>query len=298
MPINAELQKWLTEKAYPSLTPEQQQQFSAITGIEAVSEQLNRAWMAPPDYNRKMDELKAKEAQLNQELQNHIANLNNWRDGEQSRVNTQVSQLQAKYEQDVAALRAQIEAEGLQPSVAQPVKPNGSATAQNGNGQPKYLTQEDVTRMVQAELSKAALLPAVVDQVSARHYELFGKRPDMVKVTDTALRTGRSLEETWREMYKVTDREAELAQADIQKKIDDGVAARIAQLQADGAMNQQNFNGRSEPPSVIRQMMNAARQADPNTPLAVPAPVMQTSDAVKAAVEAYNSNKFKIPGQA
>lgn len=297
MPINAELQKWLTEKITTTLSPEEQQAFNTILGKEAVSEQLNRAWMAPPDYNRKMDELKNKETQLNAELQTHIANLNQWRDGEQSKVNGQVSQLQAQYERDVAALRSQIEAEGLQPSVAQPVKPNGSTASTNGQ---KYLSQDDVTKMVQAELAKAVFLPAVNSQIIEKHRQLFGAVPDMVKVTDVAYRTGKSLDETWREMYKIGDKEHEVAEAAYNKRVEDDVSARLAKLQADGAMNQQNFTGRPEPPSPIRQMISAQRQADANSPLAIPAPVLQQSEGVQAAVEALRSGKFaaKYPGQA
>jgi hypothetical protein len=297
MPINAELQKWLTEKVTTTLSPEEQQVFSSILGKEAVSEQLNRAWMAPPDYNRKMDEIKTKETQLNQELQTHIASLNQWRDGEQSKVNGQVSQLQAQYERDVAALRAQIEAEGLQPSVAQPARPSGSAPSANGQ---KYLSSEDVNKLVQAELAKAVFLPAVTAQIIEKHRQLFGAVPDMVKVTDVAYRTSKSLDETWREMYKIGDKEHEVAEAAYTKRVEDDVSSRLAKLQADGAMNQQNFSGRPEPPSPIRQMIAAQREANANSPLAIPAPVLQQSEGVNAAVEALRSGKFavKYPGQA
>lgn len=297
MVINAELQKWLAEKVTTALSLEEQQVFNSILGKEAVSEQLNRAWMAPPDYNRKMDELKTKETQLNQELQTHIANLNTWRDGEQSKVNGQVSQLQAQYERDVAALRSQIEAEGLQPSVAQPARPNGSAPSANGQ---KYLSQDDVNKLVQAELAKAVFLPAVTAQIIEKHRQLFGAVPDMVKVTDVAYRTSKSLDETWREMYKIGDKEHEVAEAAYNKRVEDDVSSRLAKLQADGAMNQQNFTGRPEPPSPIRQMIAVQRQADANSPLAIPAPVLQQSEGVNAAVEALRSGKFavKYPGQA
>lgn len=295
MPINAELQKWLQEKAYAALSPEEQQAFNTILGKEAVAEQLNRAWMAPPDYNRKMDELKQKEALLNQELQNHIAGLNQWRDGEQSRVNQQVSELQAKYERDVAALRSQIEAEGLQPSVSQPVKTNGTATTTNVNGNVQYMTKQQFD----SELAKAAMYPALVAQVVEQHRQLFGSAPDMPKITDIALRTGRSLSDVWRETYKVADKEAELQQAAIQKQIEEGVNARLVQLQSDGAMAQQNFSGRQPEPSPIRRMIAAQHQAEANSPLAVPQPVMQESSAVREAIQLLNSGRFAVkqPGQ-
>ena len=130
MPINAELQKWLQEKAYAALSPEEQQDFNSIIGKEAVAEQLNRAWMAPPDYNRKMHELKEKEEQLkanaDAEVQRAAGTLKdyyeNWRVQEQQRVNA-----------EVAALRKQVTDEGLEPVV--PAKPpsNGNGNA-NGNG--------------------------------------------------------------------------------------------------------------------------------------------------------------------
>lgn len=297
MPINAELQKWLQEKAYAALSPEEQQAFNSILSKEAVAEQLNRAWMAPPDYNRKMNELKDKENLLAQELQNHIAGLNQWRDGEQSRVNQQVSELQAKYERDVQALRQQLETEGLQPSVAQPAKPNGSPalTNGNGNGTAQYMTKQQFD----AELSKAAMYPALVAQVVEQHRQLFGSAPDMPKITDLALRTGRSLSEVWRQEYKVAEKEAEIQQAAIQKQIEDGVQARLIQLQSDGAMSQQNFSGRQPEPSPIRRMIAAQHQAEANSPLATPQPVMQESSAVREAVQLLNSGRFasKLPGQ-
>ena len=294
MAINPELAKWLSEKVYGQVTPEERTALETAFGKDAVAEQLNRAWMAPPDYNRKMDELKAKEVQLTQETQSYAATLNQWRENEQARVNREVEAIRQQHERDVAALRTQLEAEGLQPSVAQPAKPNGSAPHANGNG-PKYLTKEDLA----AELSRAAMFPALVSQVVEQHRRLFNDVPDMQKVTETALRTGRTLVDTWRETYKVADKEAELHNAEIAKKIEDGVAERLAKLQADGAMNAQNFTGRQSDPSPIRAMIAAQRQADANSPLAIPQPVMQQSDGVRAAVEALNSGRFEVkrPGQ-
>jgi len=295
MPVKPELTQWLSEKVYGQVTPEQRAVLESAFGKEEVAEQLNRAWMAPPDYNRKMDELKTERQRLEQETQSYAATLNQWRDGEQARVNREVEAIRAQHERDVAALRAQVEAEGLTPSVAQPMKPNGSATNANSNGQPKYLTQADLA----AELSKAAMFPALVSQVVEEHRKLFNSVPDMQKVTETALRTGRTLVDTWRETYKVAERETELHNAEINKRIEDGVSERLAKLQADGAMNAQNFTGRQSEPSPIRSMIAAQRQADANSPLAIPQPVMQQSEAVRAAVEALNSGRFEVkrPGQ-
>ena len=294
MAINPELAKWLSEKVYGQVTPEERTALEAAIGKDAVAEQLNRAWMAPPDYNRKMDELKAKEVQLTQETQSYAATLNQWRENEQARVNREVEAIRQQHERDVAALRTQLEAEGLQPSVAQPAKPNGSATHANGNG-PKYLTKEDLA----AELSRAAMFPALVSQVVEQHRRLFNDVPDMQKVTETALRTGRTLVDTWRETYKVADKEAELHAADIKKQIDEGVAAEMSKRIAEGAMNQNNFTGRQSDPSPIRSMIAAQRQADANSPLAIPQPVMQQSEGVRAAIEALNSGRFEVkrPGQ-
>lgn len=294
MAINPELAKWLSEKVYGQVTPEERTVLENAFGKDAVAEQLNRAWMAPPDYNRQSDKLKEDRARMEQEMQTYAATLNQWRENEQARVNREVEAIRQQHERDVADLRTQLEAEGLQPSVAQPAKPNGSATPTNGNG-PKYLTQADLA----AELSKAAMFPALVTQVVERHRKLFNDIPDMEKVTETALRTGRTLVDTWRDTYKVADREAELHNAEIQKKIEDGVAERLAKLQADGAMNAQNFTGRQSDPSPIRQMIAAQRQADANSPLAIPQPVMQQSEGVRAAVEALNSGRFEVkrPGQ-
>jgi parvulin-like peptidyl-prolyl isomerase len=294
MAINPELAKWLSEKVYGQVTPEERTALENAFGKDAVAEQLNRAWMAPPDYNRKMDELKVERQRLEQETQQYAATLNQWRDGEQARVNREVEAIRAQHERDVAALRAQVEAEGLTPSVAQPVKPNGSATP-NGNGQPKYLTKADLD----SELARAAMYPALITQVVERHRKLFNDVPDMEKVTDTALRTGRTIIDTWRDTYKVADREAELHNAEIQKKIEDGVSERLAKLQADGAMNAQNFTGRQSDPSPIRQMIALQRQADANSPLAIPQPVQQGSEGVRQAVELLNSGRFEVkrPGQ-
>jgi len=300
MPINAELQKWLAEKAIPALSPEEQQVFNSILAKEAVAEQLNRAWMAPPDYNRKMNELKDKETQMERELLTHQNSLKtyyeNWREQENARVRSEQEAQWAAYQRDVAALRAQVEAEGLQPTVATPVKPaaNGNGTAPvTTNGQ--YMTKQQFD----AELSKAAMYPALVAQVVEQHRQLFGNAPDMPKITETALRTGRALTDVWRETYKVAEKETEIQQAAIQKQIEDGVQARLVQLQSDGAMSQQNFSGRQPDPSPIKQMIAAQRQAEANSPLATPQPVMQESSAVREAVSLLNSGRFavKLPGQ-
>jgi len=296
MPANAELQKWLAEKVYTAgLTEEQKQQLTSILGVEAVAEQLNRALMAPPDYNRKMDELRQKEADLNAELQNHIATLNNWKTGEESKVNQWKSQVQADYEAKFAALQKQMTDEGLQPNIVH--QPPASA---NGNGKPaSSFTQEQVSQLIREELQKAAFLPALTTQIVESHRQLFGAVPDMARVTDTALRTGKTLEATWREMYKVEDKEKANAEAAYQKRVDDEVNARIAKLQSDASMNQQNFGRPNDPVSPIRQMIQSQRQADANSSLAIPSPVLQESDAVRDAVEAHRSGKYttKYPGQ-
>jgi hypothetical protein len=290
MPINAELQKWLAEKALAALPPEQQQQFNSIIGNEAVAEQLNRAWMAPPDYNRKMDELKAKEAQLkadaDAELQRTAGTLKeyyeNWRTQEQARVNA-----------EVAALQKQVRDEGLEPVVQS--KP--AATNSNGNGE--YLTKQEAAAILRDELSKAARFQAYQTTLVERHRQMFGDTPDMNQLMDVALKTGRPLEQVWYETHKVADKEKAIQEAAIQKRIDDGISERLAKMAADGAMGQQNF-GRQSSPSVIKQMMQKAQEANANSPLAIPQPIPQGSEAVRLAEELLRSGKFEtkqFPGQ-
>jgi hypothetical protein len=246
-----------------------------------------------------MNELKEKENQLSAELQNHIAGLNQWRDGEQSRVNQETQALRAQYERDVQALRAQVEAEGLIPAVAQPAKPNGHSTSTNGNS--NYLTREEANKILREEMTKAALLQGMTVNLVERHRQLFGTTPNVQELMDVATRTGRSLGEVWYEKHNVAAKEEELQKSAIQKQIDEGIREGLTKALADGAMSQQNFGGRQSDPSPIRQMLAAKRaeEAAGNSPLAIPQPVMQQSEGVRLAVEALNSGRFenKRPGQ-
>ena len=92
---------------------------------------------------------------------------------------------------------------------------------------------------------------------------------------------------------------AELQQAAIQKKIDEGIAEGISKRMTDGSINQTNFGGRQQEPSVIRRMIQAGQEAAANSPLAAPAPTMQQSEALRAANEAWTSGKYEVkqPGQ-
>jgi len=246
-----------------------------------------------------MNELKQKEELMSAEVQTHITGLNVWRDNEQRRVNQQVEEQRAQYERDVAALRAQVEAEGLTPAVAQPVKPNGHAAPTNGNS--NYLTREEANKILREEMTKAALLQGMTVNLVERHRQLFNSTPNVQELMDVATRTGKSLGEVWYEKYNVAGKEEEIQKAAIQKQIDEGIREGLTKALADGAMSQQNFGGRQSDPSPIRQMLAAKRaeEAAGNSPLAIPQPVMQQSEGVRLAVEALNSGRFenKRPGQ-
>lgn len=298
--INA-LKGWLYEKAGSHLAPEEKQVLENLFAKEPVAQVFHEGFAGRSEINRRLDEIRNKEAELESNFQTQVANVKqyyqNWSGDQQSRVNREVEEIRTQYARDVAALRTQLEAEGLQPSVAQPVKPNGAATPTNGNGE--YLTRQEAAAILKEELTKAAMFQGMTLNLAERHRKLFGAPLDVKEVIDIAVRTNKPIEAVWYEKHKVADREAELHNAEIQKKIEDGVAERLAKLQADGAMNAQNFTGRQSDPSPIRQMIAAQRQADANSPLAIPQPVMQQSEGVRAAVEALNSGRFEVkrPGQ-
>lgn len=291
--------KWFTEKVKPHLADEQAAALEAAIAKDEVAKVLNEGLMARSDYSRSMDKLRTEkeqwQAQANTELQGHVSQLEHWRQTKENEVN---AELQRQIAARDAYWKAQLEGQGAEITDPPPssAKPNGHANG-NGNGTPKYITAEELDRR-EYEYSQ---IPAMQMQLAIKHHELFGNWPDLTSITDQAVKLNRqaaalnqrgpSLEQVWESMYKVPEKREELRQAEIQRKIDEGINAGVAKRMADQSLSQQTFTGRpGEPMSVIHQMMNAKRPD--GTPVAIPQPTMQRSEAVQAAEEAWSSGRY------
>jgi len=289
MPVDPQLQKWVDEKLLSGLSPEAAQQLKAHLGKEEIAQEWNRAVMAPSAVSQRMDQLAAEKAQYESNYRTEVENLQRWREEQNRKITQEVADRDAWWQ---AQLAAKSQAEGVDLTI-QPPSPK---TPTNGNGSgPKYLTQEDVDARLRQKEQEFINFSVIQSRILAQHQQLFGSIPDMEKVTNLAISQGKSLDQAWNEVYNVPGKRQELQEADIARRIKEGVDKEIAQRMTSQAMGQEVLRPNA-PRSPIHHMIENARKVQPEgtEPLIAPAPALQKSQAVLDAEEAAFDGRYKV----
>lgn len=170
-----------------------------IGGNPQVVKFLEGSQLRQEDYSRKMGEWKAKQ----EETDAYVAKLNEW-EGE---VKTTLTQ----YEQEIEALK------GGQ----QVIKPQPPATTGiNPDALKNFVSREETENALKQQM----MVNAKLLELNNEHRKLYGQDlPNPAEVLNHAMTNGKSLDDAWGELHKVSDRRAEIAEQAVQQRIDAAV---------------------------------------------------------------------------
>ena len=227
-----DLQSWLKDL---ELSEDERKVLEPVLAKETVSKKIGESFLRQSDYSRKMNELselrKQQEAQLQQklsELDQHEQGLIGWKsnaDKTLAQREAEVNRLNKELEATKNAM-SKIQSEyGIDPSqyVQAPASPVQTKTFDDSvlGG---YVKRDDFQKAVNDAMQFPQVAAELMD-LNSEHYELFGKRlPNNRKLVEEAIRSKKSLKDTWAEQYKVEDRRAELS-----KKAHDEEIERVKQ---------------------------------------------------------------------
>lgn len=217
MPLD--VKKWAEDIAKKGqLSQEEVAQLEAIFGKPGVKQELVDGFERQSDYSRNIQALqqqKAEEdayaarlAQWETEVKNQLAQAQQ----EANAYKTQVYTIAQQYNLSPNELQNALSQAGVQqtPSPAPAAKPAED---------PKWMTREQAAQEATALLR----INAKIIGFNQDHIRLFGKPMENIDVfIDEALKAGQSgvkIEDTFRNFYKVADREGELREADVQTRI-------------------------------------------------------------------------------
>lgn len=194
------------------LTPEEKKAFEPVLGNEKVRGAIDKELSgAQSEISRRFDEAKAEKLKT----ENYRKELADWKSGvertvaDKDAVLRQANETAAKYKArlDTYVQSGVIDESEVADLVAAGPAPKKEDPPRDPNtGQ--YLTREDFVK----EAVSYVKLPAQINDLAAKHYALFGKMPDnLAEIVDEAMSSKRTVADVWKEKYKVSEREQELA---------------------------------------------------------------------------------------
>lgn len=213
MPLN--VKEWLNDlQKKGNLSPSELQAMEAIIAKPAVAQEIVDAFERQSDYSRRMQELQ----QQKQQEDEYAARLAAW----ESDVKTQLAnseQTAKQYQQQLYTLAAQYNVDPTELQKA--VQVTNTPTPTPTQPPPSVgLTKEDVESVAANLFTVNAKLVGL----NHEHIRLFGKpMEDIDKFAEVALQAGKPIEQTFREHYKVAEREAQLAEERVQARIQEAL---------------------------------------------------------------------------
>lgn len=238
-----DVQAWLKELAADgSLSDQELGTLQASLSKPQVVKRLEEGQLRQADYSRAMNSLREKETAT----ANLQAELVQWKKDQEKviqKANATVGEKAAAHAALQAKVQAYAEANGLDATeilgaepAAPPANPNPNPNPQN----PQYLTREDWQKDYDAIRNNFPLLPAQIADLQVEHQTLFGKPlANSTELVQKAMAAQKPIRQVWEEDFKVADRRKEIAEAEIQQRIDAGVQAKLTQLRSEGQIPQQ-----------------------------------------------------------
>jgi hypothetical protein len=223
-----ELQDWVKGLGLPE---DKQKSVLESFGAPEVLTRVGESILARSDYSRRMDELKAKETQLQADLTKKIAeeekktldystSVGNWKK-DKEKVLADAIKAREDTEAKLAAIQTKIKE--VAPtyaipedqvnsilSVAPPNTDRRDSNVRPRDEEGKYVSQEQFNKTVM----DYAKLPAIMTTLEREHLRLFGaeaEMPDWSTIVDEASKNQKSLKQMWEEKYKVPERRAAIA---------------------------------------------------------------------------------------
>lgn len=251
-----ELRQWIGGiKAAGSLSDEEVATLERILGKDKVLPALNDQVLMRGDYTQKTQQLADQRKQLEAEVNNVLqerADLAAWRKGVDEKYQKAVRDLEAaritqnQFEQRIRTIADQ---NGLDPAqlldgiaVSNPQNGNGAlangAGANGAAGNPQYLTQADIDKLLNQKFGELGILasgvPAELFDIAFEHQQLTGKPlSGAVELWRTAVKEGKSLRDKWEGQYSIPqlrkDKEREQIRAEERAKLDAEYTAKLSE---------------------------------------------------------------------
>lgn len=290
---------------------------TSLQGIfanEGLRKFAGDSFLRQSDYSRKQNELKTEKDRLLAEIGEKESNivsferrLNDWQ-GEQTtkftkteadleKATRNLEKLKTQFTTVTGKLKSGYDEYGLtvpdglklEPEIDDsPIVVNSSVTKPQ---EQNVDTSNFVDRKDFLSVSNTAIsLPFELNDISARHVELFGKPlANSAALRTRAMKEKRSLQDVWNEEYKVDERVTAIAEEKLEQRIN-AEADKRAQAKISEAM-------RPSPASAAHHSAVLKRDFKPFTPVqAVDPAVAEAQDpsrGIRAAVEAHVQGKYR-----
>lgn len=285
MALDPNVQSWLDElKKTGAISEDELKVISGVAEKPQAGEFIKGSVLRQSEFSKKLNEISElkKNVEAEQEkAQRFGSDLAKWKVGADENFRKAIvdrEEAQKKYSTAVAKLTAIGTTYGI---------PENEYKLEDGvivpSNQPpvdtkNYLTREDVEGLLKKFSTEAALTDASVHDLNVRHMTLYGKPlPNAIEFVQEALKNGKSLSGYFQEKFNVQQREKDLLEESIQKRINEEVAVRETKIRSELQV--------PAPRASDHGSLLFNENFNPKIP-------EQAGDAVGAAVAAYSAGKY------
>jgi hypothetical protein len=288
MPIKQEVTDWL--KSLP-LGEEARKVLEAEVQKKEVHDAIGKSVMAPADYSRAMDKLRDQEQQIRKEAEEATFKANNllqqnvaWRNKNEAAVKAAIEDAQKKgYILQTIQTKLQTLAEQglIDPREFDVAAPgNGNLPAHPAGPAKRFLTEEEMAERQLQQEKQFAFAMANFEDIADQHKRLFKEPLKRTELIQDMLKSGKALEDVWKEKFKVDEKLKELEEeginARIQKAIEEDRVKRLSEQTASPGGGPAPILGTDHIVNILKPVRSGG-----------------VSDAVRAAVESFNRGDFR-----
>jgi hypothetical protein len=292
MPLKKEVEDWI--KSLP-LKKEFKEAFEKELENDELQTKVRESVMFRPDYSRSMDQLKADREKLEGEVAQAKANADGlfnanmkWREDNAKVYQDTLAVAQERerqlleYNQRLKYLvdTGQLDPRLLEGTANPPPSNHGTPPA---NPQ-QYLTPQQMQQALLEKEKQFAYAVANIEDMADQHKTLFGQSLNRKELISDMLKSGKSLEDVWKEKYKVDDKMKEIADKDFNDKIAAARADERTKVLSENMASPGGPVSRAMDSGLDRHIMNIVK----------PTQGAGTSDAVKAAMASYARGDFRV----
>jgi hypothetical protein len=255
MPIDKEVQEWVDGLKAQGLTDEQiKPMLTVVEGNPNAANYLKRSVMAPSEFSRQMDALKAEKDKAQKEFEKSKAWFDSttaWKTEKEGDYNARLERA-VKAETALNAVKSKIEmlktqgylddttAAGIfegAPSITATAAPSTAASA------PKFVTDDELTKRFNTGSVGVAKFNAKLFKLNERHNRIFSKAGfdgtdysppefDADKIIDHINTNGGTLEAAYNAIYKGSERQQKLTdaqtEAEVERRAEDKYRQRVS----------------------------------------------------------------------
>lgn len=283
--MDAATKQWLDELSKAgSISVEDMNVLTRIAGDPKADEFIKGSALRQADYSRRMQEIKtlqdsltAKEADVTK-FQSDLAG---WQTGAKESYKVAVQERE-RLAQELTAAKEKLRTVATLHNIDETEWNLPATKIEEKPVEKIYMTKEEVEAQIRSLSSESAIIDAAMHDLNVKHLELFGKPlPNGVAFVSEALAANKKLSSYFDEKFKVKERQAELDEAGVQKRIADAVAANDAKLRSEMNIASPRQGDRQSP--LFETGFHPKQDGDG-----------KTISAVAAATAAYNSGKYQI----